>query len=189
MPSPQENQCAHEDSISESREHPIAYTSKHLTELQAKWCTTEKEAYAIIHTVKTFFPYLYGTVFTIVTDHAALQYMMSKRESKGRLTRWALYLQQFDMEIKYRPGKLHQNADALSRLPILVVVSNTFVVDDWLIAQHEDQFCQTVMTERSKQKDKNKFKQEDEFKILSSGLIATVWSKKMWTPILFLKAT
>ena len=29
------------------------------------------------------------------------------------------------------------------------------------------------MTERSKQKDKNKFKQEDEFKILSSGLLAT----------------
>jgi hypothetical protein len=91
---------------------------------------TEKEAYAIIHTVKAFFPYLYGTVFTIVTDHAALQYMMTKRESTGRLTRWALYLQQFDMEIKYRPGKLHQNADALSRTPILVVMSNTFMVDD-----------------------------------------------------------
>jgi hypothetical protein len=79
MPSPQENQCAQEDSVNESREHPIAYTSKHLTELQAKWCTTEKEAYAIIHTVKAFFPYLYGTVyrdrsrsFTIHDDQARI---------------------------------------------------------------------------------------------------------------------
>jgi hypothetical protein len=173
MPSPQETQCAQEDSLNESREHPIAYTSKHLTELQSKWCTTEKEAFAIIHTVKAFFPYLYGNVFTIVTDHAALQYMMSKRESTGRLTRWALYLQQFEMEIKYRPGKSHQNADALSRTPILVVMSNSFMVDDWLIAQHEDPFCQTVMTDRSKQKDRVKFSQEDEFKILPSGLLAT----------------
>ena len=77
------------------------------------------------------------------------------------------------MEIKYRPGKLHQNADALSRTPILVVMSNTFMVDDWLIAQHEDQFCQTVMTGRSKQKDRVEFSQEDEFQILPSGLLAT----------------
>ena len=99
--------------------------------------------------------------------------MMTKRESTGRLTRWALYLQQFDMEIKYRPGKLHQNADALSRTPILVVMSNTFMVDDWLFAQHEDQVCQTVMTGRSKQKNRVEFSQEDEFQILPSGLLAT----------------
>ncbi len=67
-------------------EHPIAYTSKHLTDAQAKWCTTEKEAYAIIHSVKVFFHFLIGTTFTIVTDHAALEYIMKKRESTGRLT-------------------------------------------------------------------------------------------------------
>jgi hypothetical protein len=39
--------------------------------------------------------------------------------------------------------------------------------------KEEDQSCQTVMTKRSKQKDKSKFGQEDEFKILSSGLLAT----------------
>jgi hypothetical protein len=124
MPQPQENQDVHEENVKVSRENPIAYTSKHLTETQVKWCTTEKEAYAIIHTVKAFFPYLYGALFTIVTDHAALKYLMSKRESTGRLTRWALYLQQFDMEIKYRPGKMHQNADALSRVPVHLIVSN-----------------------------------------------------------------
>ena len=174
LPSPQENQCTHEEPTMSSREHPIAYTSKHLTDLQVKWCTTEKEAYAIIHTVKAFYPYLYGTVFTVVTDHAALEYMLSKRESTGRLTRWALYLQQFDMEIKYRPGKLHQNADALSRTPVNVVMSNTFVVDDWLIAQHEDQFCKTVLADGSgRRDDSDKFSQEDEFVILPSGLLAT----------------
>ncbi|KAI9552232.1 hypothetical protein GHT06_022587 [Daphnia sinensis] len=35
------------EDFSKSLEHPIAYTSKHLTDVQQKWCTTEKEAYAI----------------------------------------------------------------------------------------------------------------------------------------------
>ena len=170
--STQENQGSQEESINDSREHPIAYTSKHLTALQVDWCTTEKEAFAIIHTVKAFFPYLFATTFTIVTDHAALVFIMSKRESTGRLTRWALYLQQFDMVIKYRPGKLHQNADTLSRTPILVIVSNNFVIDDWLIAQHEDQFCKTLLAEGNNATAR-KFSPEDDFQILPSGLIAT----------------
>ena len=83
-----------------------------------KWCTTENEEYAIYHTVKTFFPYLFGTTFTIEMDHASLKYLMCKRKPTGRSARCSLYLQQFAVEIHYRPGKLHQNADALSRSPV-----------------------------------------------------------------------
>ena len=35
----------------------------------------------------------------------------------GRLERWLMYLQQFTFEVKYRTGKNHSNADALSRRP------------------------------------------------------------------------
>lgn len=65
----------------------IAYTSKHLTDFQSKWSTTEKECYAIIHTVKTFFHYLYNTSFVIWTDHQALRYLMTKKDPTGRLHR------------------------------------------------------------------------------------------------------
>ena len=43
---------------------------------------------------------------------------MSKRELVGRLARWSLSLQEWNLTIVYRSGKLHTNADCLSRYPI-----------------------------------------------------------------------
>ena len=35
---------------------------------------------------------------------------------KGRLERWVMELQEFQFSVVHKPGKLHSNADALSRL-------------------------------------------------------------------------
>ena len=77
----------------------------------------EKEAYVIVHAVKTYYPYLYGREFKVLTDHRPLQWLMSIEEPTARLARWSLLLQEFDIEIIYRPGKQNQNADCLSRIP------------------------------------------------------------------------
>ena len=50
------------------------------------------------------------------TDHDALRWLMSLTESSGRLTRWRLRLSKYDFTIQYRPGRVHQVPDALSRL-------------------------------------------------------------------------
>jgi hypothetical protein len=60
---------------------------------------------------------LYGRSFTVFTDHRPLEWLMSKPEPAGRLQRWALKIQEYDMKKGYRPGKSHQNADCLSRIP------------------------------------------------------------------------
>lgn len=69
--------------------------------------SVQDDYFSPIHTVKAFFPYLCVSIFTIVTDHTTHEYLVSNRESTSCLTRWAMYLQQFDMEIKYWHGKLH----------------------------------------------------------------------------------
>jgi len=70
---------------------------------------------------------------------------MSKKEPTGRLARWSLFLQPFNLHIKYRPGKHNQNADCLSRTPVNLIESNKIMVQDWIDAQQADSFCKTVL--------------------------------------------
>ncbi|VDH93329.1 Hypothetical predicted protein [Mytilus galloprovincialis] len=59
--------------------------------------------------------YLYGHQFTVITDHNPLRWLMTIKNPSGRLARWSLALQEYDLTIEYRAGKLHGNADGLSR--------------------------------------------------------------------------
>ena len=96
-------------------ERVVAYASRALTERERRYATTEKEALAIHHATEHFRLYLLGRQFTIVTDHSALK-GLSSIEPKGRLGRWIMDLQEFQFFVEHRAGKIHQNADALSRL-------------------------------------------------------------------------
>ena len=64
-----------------------------------------------------FHPYLYGAEFTIRTDHAALQWLKTLKVPEGQLARWLGRLEQYNYRVVHRPGRVHCNADSLSRRP------------------------------------------------------------------------
>ncbi|KAK1666039.1 hypothetical protein QYE76_054198 [Lolium multiflorum] len=63
-----------------------------------------------------FRPYIVDSKVTVHTDHAAIRYLMQKKDAKPRLIRWVLLLQEFDLHIVDRKGADNPVADNLSRL-------------------------------------------------------------------------
>ena len=94
----------------------IYYASKTLDSAQANYTTTEKEFLAIVFALEKFRSYIVGSPINIFTYHAALKYMLSKQDTKPRLTRWILLCQEFNLTIKDKKGVENVVADYLSRL-------------------------------------------------------------------------
>lgn len=115
----------------EGNELVISYFSQKLTPTQRKYATTEKEALAVLDSLKKFRGWIEGTHVTVITDHSSLIWLQNIKDPSGRLARWALKLQQYDITLKHRPGRLHVVPDALSRALEEVCEIEVDLTDKW----------------------------------------------------------
>ncbi|GKB29225.1 reverse transcriptase domain-containing protein [Tanacetum coccineum] len=95
---------------------PIHYASKTMSEAESHYTTTEKEMFAVVYAFKKFRSYLILNKSIVHADHSALKYLFAKKDSKERLLRWVLLLQEFKFKVIDTKGAENLAADHLSRL-------------------------------------------------------------------------
>lgn len=95
---------------------PVSFISKKLSSSEKNYSTMEKECLAIVWAVKKFMPYLYETEFVLQTDHQPLVYLNKAKFLNGRIMRWAMYLQNYRINIQFIKGSDNVGADYLSRV-------------------------------------------------------------------------
>ena len=103
--------------VQDGHERVICYYSRSFNKQERNYCVTRKELLAIVASVKHFHNYLYGSKIVVRTDHGSLTWLLRFSNPESQLARWLETLSLYDISIKYRPGRLNSNADALSRIP------------------------------------------------------------------------
>lgn len=97
-------------------EKPIQFISKSLTDVQRRWSTVEKEAYAIWYALGKLEYLLRDVKFTLHTDHENLTYINDKALTSDKVYGWKLFIQHFNFDIQYIKGPDNIVADSCSRL-------------------------------------------------------------------------
>ncbi len=95
-------------------ERPVRYASRAIQTPESKWTTREQELLGVIWACEKWHNYLWGREFQIQTDHANLKWLETSAPTKGRLSRWACRLGEFNYTLSHKPGKDNQPPDALS---------------------------------------------------------------------------
>ncbi|KAI2645727.1 Retrovirus-related Pol polyprotein from transposon opus [Labeo rohita] len=96
----------------------IAYASRGLSQSESRYPAHKLEFLALKWAVtEKFHDYLYGNVFTVLTDNNPLRYVLTTAKLDAASYRWLAALSTFTFNITYRAGRQNHDADGLSRRP------------------------------------------------------------------------
>jgi hypothetical protein len=103
--------------LENSEIHPVAFHSRSFNLTKLNYDVHDKELYAIFEAFRIWQHYLDGSTLPIdvVTDHKNLEYFATTKVLNRCQARWSEYLCQFNLVMRFRPGKLGTKPDALTR--------------------------------------------------------------------------
>ncbi|MBW0548148.1 hypothetical protein O181_087863 [Austropuccinia psidii MF-1] len=110
----------------EPREGVICYISRQLKNSEARYGATQTECLCLVWALEKLHYYLEGAFFEVYTGCTALKYLLNMKTTNRHILRWQIAIQEYrgNMNIIYKEGKSHTNADGLSMWPLDNVKSN-----------------------------------------------------------------
>ena len=109
----------------DARGKVVAYGSRQLKIHEQNYPTHDLELAVVIFALKIWRHYLFGERFEEFLDHNSLKYLFTQKDFNLRQRRWREFIDDYDFELQYHPGKANVVADALSRKPVCVIASVT----------------------------------------------------------------
>ena len=109
--------------VQDGQEKVIGYASRSLNKAEKNYCVTRRELLAVVFALRHFKPYVYGRAVTVRTDHGALRWLTNFKDPEGQLARWLETISQYNVTLVHRLGRQHGNADGLSRVNNVAVMS------------------------------------------------------------------
>ena len=108
---------------------PVAFMSKTLHGSEKGYHIIEKEALAIVESVRRWNHYLSRSKFKLITDARSLSFIYNNRRrtkvKNAKINDWRMELSEFSFDIEYRPGKTNVAADTLSRVNCAAMQTST----------------------------------------------------------------
>ncbi|KAF4531067.1 hypothetical protein B566_EDAN017140 [Ephemera danica] len=98
--------------------HLVYCASKRTTLAEEYYHSSKLELAAIVWALTRLRQFLLGISFTVYTDCEALIYLNAKKTINPQVARWFALTQEYDMDVKHRPGVRMAHVDALSRAPV-----------------------------------------------------------------------
>ena len=112
----------------------ISYASRALSDVESRYSQTEQEMLAVVWGVGHFHLHVYGSQFSVVTDHKPLiGIFKTHKQTSVRIERWKLRLKPYDCKLIYRPGRDAENsADFMSRHPSSSQLDEQNLAEDYV---------------------------------------------------------
>ena len=105
------------DFLQDGEERVLGYFSSALSSTEPNYCVNQKEFLAVVRAVNLFHPYVWGRPVILHTDNAAVLWTKRLKQPSGQMACWLSDVDCYDLHVRHCPGRVHWNADALSRRP------------------------------------------------------------------------
>ncbi|MBW0539564.1 hypothetical protein O181_079279 [Austropuccinia psidii MF-1] len=98
-------------------EGPVCYISRQSKLTETRYGSSQMKCLCFVLALEKLHHYLDGSVFEVINDCNAMKSLLNMKTPNRNMLRWQISIQEyrFEMTIVHKAGKIHKNADGLSR--------------------------------------------------------------------------